>query len=222
MANLSPSNPLVGVPLFADLSPDVLDQFLDGSWMRCYPRGQVLVSQGDQCEEFKLLEAGRVRFSRFGVDGREVVIGARSAPTVFGEMTVFDGARCTVTLIADTDVALRLFSVHHVRSVIEQHPEAAMAMLRTMAGILRDTNERLMDMMTLDASGRLAKWLVTRSQDSDDLTIPQSQEALARSLGTSRVTVNRLLRQFDRLGLIETQGRRVRVVDRRGLLTLVA
>ena len=217
MAISLPPNPLLDVPLFAGLDSALIDTLADSSWMRRYPRGQVLVSQGDQCEEFKILEQGRVRISRFGQDGREVVMAMRSAPAVFGELTLFDGARCSATLIADSDVELRLFDLRYMRTVIAQHPQAAMAMLRSMAGIMRETNERLADVMSLDAPGRLAKWLLAQGTSSGDATRIPSQEALALSLGTTRVTVNRSLRRFERLGLIEMQGRTVTLRDRAAL-----
>jgi CRP-like cAMP-binding protein len=45
----------------------------------------------------------------------------------------------------------------------------------------------------------------------------QSQEALALSLGTTRVTVNRTLRRFERLGLIEMRGQAVSIRDHAAL-----
>lgn len=213
MTTAPPKNPLLSVPLFAGLDSELLDILLASCWVRRYPQGQILVSQGDQCEEFKILERGRVRISRFGMDGREVVLAMRSAPTVFGELTLFDGARCSATLIADTEVELRIFDINHMRSTIAGHPEAAMAMLRTMAGIMRATNERLADVMSLDVPGRLAKWLLDQGAETGTVSMSQSQEALALSLGATRVTVNRALRRFDRLGLISMHGRSLTILD---------
>jgi CRP-like cAMP-binding protein len=87
--------------------------------------------------------------------------------------------------------------------------------------MVRETNERLTDIMTLDAPGRLAKWLLSRSTSGDQVTIEQSQEALALYLGTTRVTVNRTLRRFVHLGLIEMHGREVVIRNRVNLAALM-
>jgi CRP/FNR family transcriptional regulator len=208
-------------PFFADLDPAILRQIVDGSWTRRYPKGQVLVHEGDRCFEVKLLEAGRVRVSRFTIAGQETVLFIRNAPTVFGEVALFDDAPCSATLIADSDLDVRLFDVDRVRAVFARHPEAALMMLRNMARVVRVSNERLADQLALDAPGRLAKWLLAQGSETDAFTFDQSQESLALGLGTTRVTVNRALRRFERLGLIEVTGREVRILDRRGLLAIM-
>lgn len=207
------SHTLAEVPLFADLDRGILDALAAESWIRRYPKGQVLVSEGDRCEEFKFLEEGRVRVSRFTQGGRETVLFVREPPAVFGELALFDGALCSVTLIADSDVRVRMFDRRYMLTVIEQNPGAAMALLRFMAATTRATNERLVDMMSLDAPGRLAKWLLTQAADDGWLTLDQSQEALALSLGTTRVTVNQILRRFERLGLVDVRGKTIELCD---------
>lgn len=62
-------------------------------------------------------------------------------------------------------------------------------------------------------TGRLAKWLLAHAGDDGEVTLDQSQEALARSLGTSRQTLNRSLHRVERLGLIEMAGHTIRILD---------
>ena len=222
MLTTTVSRTLAATLFFADLDPAVLDEIAIESWLRRYPRGQVLVHQGDRCFDFKLLEAGRVRVSRFTSDGQEAVLFVRTPPAVFGEVALFDDAPCSATLIAESDLEVRLFPVEHVRAVFARHPEAALLMLRNMARLLCASNDRLTDVLALDAPGRLAKWLLAQGGETGALSLDQSQETLALALGTTRVTVNRTLRRFERLGWIAVDGREIRIRDTGALRSMIS
>lgn len=152
--------------------------------------------------------------SRFTLGGQETLLRIREPPAMFGELALFDGALCSATLIAESEIQVRMFDRRYMLSVIEQNPPAAMALLRNLAATIRVMNDQLMDMMSLDVPGRLAKWLLTRAAGDGHIALEQSQESLALELGTTRVTVNRTLRRFERLGLIEMRGRVVVIRDR--------
>ncbi len=93
-----------------------------------------------------------------------------------------------------------------------------------LAGILRNANQLHVDLLSLDVPGRLAKWLIQRSQRVSvdakgdiSFSLGRSQSDLASQLGTTRSTLNRALRGFVDLGLIEYDGERVVVLDAAGL-----
>ena len=216
MASPPPANPLAAVPIFAELDTDTLRHLESESRVRRYPRGQILCSEGDPGEDLLLLEAGQVRVSRFSPNGRETVLAEVEAPTAFGELALIDGAPRAATLTATSDVRIRFLGRQTVLRLIEREPTVAIGIMRGLARMVRATNERLGDVLSLDVPGRLAKWLLTHAAD-DRLSLDQSQEALARSLGTTRESVNRSLRRFERLGLIEAAGHEIRVLDVPGL-----
>lgn len=208
-----PSPALAAVPIFADLAPDALRLLEAASRIRCYPRGQVLCSEGDPGEELVLLEAGHVKVSRFSRSGQETVLDEVGAPTAFGELALFDGAPRSASVTAMSDVKVRYLARRKVVGLVERDPAVAIAMMQNMAAKVRATNERLSDLLTLDAPGRLAKWLLTHADRDGQLTLELSQESLAHSLGTTRETINRTLRRFERLGLIEVRGKRISLRD---------
>jgi CRP/FNR family transcriptional regulator, cyclic AMP receptor protein len=79
--------------------------------------------------------------------------------------------------------------------------------------MVRSTNERLADLMTLDLPSRLAKWLLEHATHAEgneaEFTIPFdiTQSDLAVELGATRVSVNKALHSFaaERAIVIERQ-----------------
>ena len=205
----SPPHLLGQVPLFAELPPATLDRLGRESRLRRFPRGQVLCSEGDPGDSLLVLEDGRVRIARYSAAGQEVVLAAVEAPAAFGELALIDGAPRSATITAQTPVVVRVLGRDAVLALIEREPSVAMALLRAVTGMVRSTNERLADVLSLDVPGRVAKWLLARAETHgtrrpDGLVVPLglSQGDLAAELGTTRVSVNKALKHFEARGLL--------------------
>jgi CRP-like cAMP-binding protein len=64
---------------------------------------------------------------------------------------------------------------------------------------------------------RLARWLLTMRDRSDDDALQITQSLLAEMLGVQRPTVTNAARELERVGLIARGRRQVSILDRRGL-----
>ena len=209
-ANPPGASHLLGdVPLFAELPPATLERLARESRVRRFPRGQVLCSEGDPGDSLLVLEAGRVKISRFSAGGQEIVLAAVEAPAVFGELALIDGAPRSATITAQTPVVVRVLGRDAVHGLIAREPSVAMALLRAVTDMVRTTNERLADVLSLDVPGRVAKWLLTRAEahgsaGPEGLVVPLglSQGELAAEIGTTRVSVNKALKGFEARGTI--------------------
>ncbi len=67
----------------------------------------------------------------------------------------------------------------------------------------------------MDTPGRLAKYLLELDHTRGDL--PLTQDDLAAAIGSTRVTVNKLLADFERRGLVRVDRRRFDILDARKL-----
>ncbi len=199
------------VPLFAELAPGVLRVLAAESRVRRYPEGQVLFSEGDPGETLLILEEGRVKVSRFMAGGQEIVLAVQEAPASFGELALVDGASRSATVIAQTPVVVRILPRAALMGMIHNEPTVAMALMEGWVGMIRDTNDRLSDLQSLDVPGRVAKWLLSwaerggkRREDGVAIPFEISQSDLAAELGTTRVSINKALRMFEGLDVIAT------------------
>lgn len=201
---------LATVPLFAEFSPEMLDSLARSSRVRTYPKGQVICSEDDPGDSLIVLEQGQARVSRYTTTGQEVVLSVVDAPAAFGELALIDGAPRSATVTATSPVTLRLIERSAFLEAVERQPALAVSLLRSLAGMVRGTNERLADLLTLDVPGRLAKWLLSRSAEQPPgvgsvVPFGISQSDLAADLGATRVSVNRALKTFERSGAIAVE-----------------
>ncbi len=216
-----PDHLLGDVPLFAELPPATLERLARESRLRRFPRGQVLCSEGDPGDSLLVLEEGRVRISRYSAGGQEVVLAAVEAPAAFGELALIDGALRSATITAQTPVRVRMLGREAVQSLIARESSVAMGLLRAVTAMVRTTNERLSDILSLDVPGRVAKWLLARAETHgarrpEGIAVPLglSQGELAAEIGTTRVSVNKALKGFEARGVIALDLERDEVVLR--------
>jgi CRP-like cAMP-binding protein len=213
----SPSSPLAAVPLLAALDESSLLELEQSSQRRSYAGGQVLFSEGDPGDALLVLESGSIRISRYSASGQEIVLNELTAPASIGELAMIDRQPRSATATAVGPVVVRWVRSATFDMLLDRDPSLSRVLLVTLVTMVRETNERLTDLLALDVAGRLAKWLLRHATDDGLITLDQSQTMLATALGTTRVTVNRVLNRFERLQIIAIDGRQVRIRDANAL-----
>jgi len=222
MASSSASPHRLGeVPLFAGLTPAVLDELAAASRVRRYPQNQVVWSEGDPGDALLVLEEGQLRVSRLTPDGEEAVLAVVEPPAAVGELALLDGAPRDASVTAQRPVTVRLVPRGVFLDLVRREPAAMEGLLATLAGLVRLGNARHADLLGLDVPGRLAKWLLRRAGDATGATLRsgtvvalgRTQGELAAELGATRSTLNRALHELEGLGLLVVEGERVTLRD---------
>lgn len=203
------------ISLFAALPDEVLDQLLSDTWTRKYPSGQILTTEGDPGDSLLIIESGVVRIVRWGPVGQEIVLATVGAPQAIGELALIDGAPRSATIVAHEPVEVRIVPRALFQGLLQRDPDTALRVMRALASMVRSTNERLSDLLTLDVPGRVAKWLLANQHPDGTHAVVQmsmSQSDLASELGTTRVTINRTLKTFESLGAIKMRGEQIEIL----------
>jgi CRP/FNR family transcriptional regulator, cyclic AMP receptor protein len=215
-----PTHRLEEVPLFADLSAQLLDELARESRTRRYAAGQVLWNEGDPGDALLVLEEGQLRVTRVTGAGVEVVLAVMEAPSALGELALLDGAPRDASVIAQRPVTVRHIPRSAFLALLRREPAMVESLLRTLASMVRAGNARHLATVGLDVPGRLAAWLLARAQDGAaqkekprELVIGRSQGELAAELGTTRSTLNRALNGFEALGFLSRKGDSITIRD---------
>jgi CRP-like cAMP-binding protein len=98
-----------------------------------------------------------------------------------------------------------------------RHPEIDRLLFRFLAGEVRMLNERLLEALYLPAERRLLRRLAELAALYGNDEVPLTQEELAGLAGTSRATVNKVLREEQSRGTIELRRGKTVVLDAEAL-----
>jgi CRP/FNR family transcriptional regulator, cyclic AMP receptor protein len=200
--------------LLAALGADALSALADASRELSLNRGEVLFDQDDPGRELYMVASGRIAIAKRSADGRSSVVALMEEEDLFGEMSLFDGQGRSAEARALEPSRLIGVPYDALRAALHARPEALWTVVALLANRLRVTDEALADSMFLDVTGRTAKRLLELAGDSDEFTLPVTQEELAGMVGASRERVNKAIATFIRLGWLELSDRRYRIVER--------
>jgi len=200
---------LKNVPLFSELSPGELEELLELSEKRRYPKGSIVLYKGDVGQVLYLILKGKVKVVLFDENGKEIILSMLKSGNYFGEMSAFDQMPRSATVITVEDSEFLVISQKSITDQIEKNPKIALKLLSEMSRRLREADEQISNLALLDVRGRVAQILLklykgTNVRKGEDYRIvprPALKDIAAMS-GTSRETVSRVLSEFSKRGLI--------------------
>jgi len=215
-----PPTALDTIALFADLPEPERSALAQTLHRRRYAKGQVIVEEQGEGGALFVIESGRVKVSLAGADGREITLATLAGGDFFGEMAVLDGQPRSATCTALDDTTLLVGSREAFRTTLEANPQMAINLLSIMSRRLRLANDLIESLSFLDVQGRVARMLLEAAErDGEETTegvaipLPYTRQELANLVGTSRETLTRVLKNFERLGYLKLQRRRALIVN---------
>jgi CRP/FNR family transcriptional regulator/CRP/FNR family cyclic AMP-dependent transcriptional regulator len=207
------------VPIFAGLEAREHEALSKGMRRRTYKRGEVLFHRDDQGSLLYCILSGHVRIYLPTGTGEEVTLDVLKPGEIFGELAVFDDLPRSASAMAVEDVVVVTLDRTHVLSSLSEYPRAAGRILAELSGRLRQTNQMLEDIITLDVPGRICKKLLELARDHGTPTphgvvigIRFTQQELASMIGATRESTNKVLRNFQARGLIKVDGQTLTLV----------
>lgn len=210
---------LASVPMFSGLQRDELLKFAELTRERTYPKGSVILFQGDPGDSLYVLRQGRAKVVLIGEDGREVILGVLEPGAHFGELALIDDQPRSAHVIAMEDSQLLILRREDFRRRVEANPSVGWALLTELSRRLRRADQKIGGLVLLDVPGRISRLLLDLSAESSNGTIekPLTHQTIAQMIGASRETVSRAMKEFQEAGLIRVERRRIAVANRDAL-----
>ncbi|MCB1483516.1 MAG: Crp/Fnr family transcriptional regulator [Hyphomicrobiaceae bacterium] len=179
-----------------------------------FDSGQNIFSRGDPGTELHIVSKGRVRLSVLTSDGRELSFAHVEAPSIFGELAVFDGLPRSADATAVNKVQTLTLSKAAFSRLLTEQPQVAEAAVTFLSGRLRDADQQLEAIALHPIEARLARFFLASARQKDpngksdkvNISLPISQSELALLVGASRPKVNAALSMLEAEGAIERKG----------------
>jgi CRP/FNR family transcriptional regulator, dissimilatory nitrate respiration regulator len=207
-------------PLFEGLPHDQLENLMSIAVHKSFTRGQTIFSEGDPGTGFYVVVSGRVKIYKVSAEGKEQILHIFGAGEPFGEVPVFEGRPFPAHAVSLDDGKCLFFPRQAFIDLIKDNPYLALNMLAVLSRRLRRFTVLVEDLSLKEVPGRLAAHLLFLSaghSDADDIELEVPKTQLASLLGTIPETLSRILSKMVKHGFIESEGPRIKIVNRPGL-----
>lgn len=185
-----------------------------------YAANQQIFAQGDDGDEMLMVISGLIKITATSLDGKEIIINTIEPGGVFGELALIDSEPRSASAVAARASQILRLHWRDLIPVLEDHPGLSLSIMRELSQKLRKTTIQYEELMFLSVAGRLARRLGAIAKDQSgaeggtlDLRLEITQEEIGQMVGATREHVNKVLHRWKGEGLIEMQGRQIRIHD---------
>jgi CRP-like cAMP-binding protein len=215
---------LARIPLFEGLPPEQLEDLAMIMTDQAFRKGEIVFSEGEDADGFYVAIEGRIKVYKLSAEGKEQILHFFGPGEPFGEVPVFTGQRFPAHAEAMEESRVLFFPKESFVDLIKRNPSLALNMLGILSTRLRRFTALIDDLSLKEVPGRLAAYLLylsTHKKESGEIELSITKAQLASLLGTIPETLSRILGKMTAQGLIETEGRRIRILDRKTLQEIV-
>ncbi len=204
---------------------DMFRSFIGGALppvVESYERNKTIFFPGDPAERVYFLTKGAVKLSRVYEAGEEITVALLRENSVFGVLSLITGDRSDrfYHAVAFTPVELMSLQADQMSVALKEHPELSAMMLRGLSSRILQTEMMIETLAHRDMGSRLVSFLLILCRDfgvpgNEGITVDLklSHQAIAEAIGSTRVTVTRLLGDLREQGMISIHKKKITVHD---------
>ena len=210
-------------PLLRSLSEEDRRRVLSAARRRRFTRREVLFHEGDPGDTLHLIDKGRVAIRITTPLGDAATVGVLGRGDVVGEMAVLEeGGRRGATVMALEPTETLSIDRGQFQELRRRYPGVDLFIFDVLMANLRRVNVQLMEALFVPVDRRVIRRLLSLAEiyaardqiDGNGVEVALTQDDLASLAGTSRATVNRVLRQAEDDGAVALSRGRIRVTDK--------
>jgi CRP/FNR family transcriptional regulator, cyclic AMP receptor protein len=193
--------------LFRGLPLHACDDLASKAKIKTFKERETIFVMGAPGKSLMALLAGKVRVCVSSPDGKEITLATLQPGEIFGEIAVLDGRERTANAIAASDCRLAELERKDVLHFLDRQPGAWQSLVNVLCDRLRRTDQQLGELALLPLTSRLSITLLraAEKQQVDGRSLIQvhlSQREIGNLVGVSRESVNKVMHDWQKAGLI--------------------
>jgi CRP/FNR family transcriptional regulator len=188
-------------------------QYLESvMYNRVVEKDQYLFLDSDTADQLYYVKKGQIRITKLAEDGKELILYIFQEGDLIGELGISSDSRYNYSAKATRRCEIGVIQQQDLETIIWQHGEVAVEFMKWMSNMHAITRSKFRDLMLYGKNGALCSTLI-RLANSYGIMTPSgivisqhfTNTDLAELIGTSRETVNRMLSQLKKEGILSAE-----------------
>ncbi|SMO45226.1 cAMP-binding domain of CRP or a regulatory subunit of cAMP-dependent protein kinases [Saccharicrinis carchari] len=181
-----------------------------------YSDGQVVAHAGDNVEKLIVVLNGSVKGEMVDFSGKTIKIEDIEAPKPLAIAFMF--GRCNkypVNVVSNKQSELLLIPKESVLKLFTLNQTILLNYLNTISDRSQFLSNKIRFLSFQSVRGKIANYILqlTQRDDSQQLTLPLSQNQMAELFGVARPSVGRGMRELHNEGILHVKGKDIRILN---------
>ncbi len=208
--------------VFSNLTIEDLEKIYINKSCHIYKKGEIIYNQGNYLHGFYCIEKGVIKIYKIGPKGRKQIIKLAKRGDIFGYRSVLSKESACSTAEVLEDAIVCQISSDVLYELIYSNPRFSVSMMKLACEELGEANTYIANLSQKSVRERTADLILNLKRDfglDDDgyIKISLTREDMSEIVGTATESFIRALTDLKNEGIIETKGKKIRILDERML-----
>lgn len=201
------------VNLFNLLCPHKFKEYEESHSFTTYKKFDFIYLQEDYSDKVYLVNSGKIKLGYITDEGEEVVTAIMSKGEIFGEKSILgESKRREFAQAIESNTSLCPITSDQMMSLLRENEEFSLVIYKFIGFRFKKLERRLQILLFKDAKTRLKEFIRELGEDigylnkvSGDIVVKHyyTQKDIATLIGTSRPTLNNLMKELKQEAFIE-------------------
>lgn len=182
-------------------------------------KGETLFEEGENVNGVFCVKDGVCKMTKLSPNGKDQIVKLAKKGELLGQRSLISDEPANLSAVALEDMQVCFIPKSEILGFFNQNNNFSMNVMKTICGDLKDADDIMVNMAQRTVKERLAHTLLyleeTFGTNPDKtLKLQLSREEIASIIGTATESCIRLLSDFNKLGLIELNGKKIMLLDK--------
>ena len=195
---------------------------LDGSTAETFDKSRTIFFPGDSAKKIYLIRKGAVRLSRVYESGEQNIVAVLKENSLFGVLSFLNGYQVDrkYHAVALTSVVLETAPAISVKKAINDDTKIGFLLLQSLSNRILQTESFIESLTHKDIYSKLVNFLCILCEDFGvvgiqgiTINLHLTHQDIADSIGSTRVTITRMIGELKKLGLLTIDRKKIVIFD---------
>lgn len=181
-----------------------------------YKKGEEIYEEGQNSNAIFLIKEGIVKCYKLDEQGKELTTDLHNASDIFGYTSFLQNIPYQETSTALNDATLVGISKEEFKKILDKNPHITFELIELLTDDLKGVKDQLLQMAYSSVQRKTASTILKFAEKLDPKqgdAIKISRSDLASVAGIATETLIRTISNFKKDGLIEIEGRNIKILD---------
>lgn len=203
-------------PLFSDLCYDELIKLNKSKKEIVFNKGEIIISEGQEVNEFIYLQKGLVKISKQTENQKNHIISIALPESYIGFLTVFSQENYGYSITALKESTLCLIEIELIREFVLTNGTFAMTALSKISKISDDIIFSRINICSKRLRGRIAYLLILFAKEifyNSRFEMPITRREIGELIDMSTANVIRILSEFRKDKILKIEGSMIEILN---------